>query len=218
MNSNPSLELLGHIGAGFLVRHVDRSFHTDARCACARLAGLRDPEPLIVKDLIHVLETPARRLRVEEPGDGDEAGVEDGPDDVQLPAETVDGVRGDEDDDEVGQPVGTDADGDALVARAQRHDLRRVHPAHGQDAPGEDVEEEEDKDHEYPSCLRSCQPRASGRCRERKKCKRGETYDRRVKLQHDRYHYHAQGTAGGAPDHHCPAASLLNEEVRSALY
>ena len=46
--------------------------------------------------------------------------------------------------------MGADAEGDALVARAQRHDFRGVHPGYGQDAPGEDVEEEEAEGDEDP--------------------------------------------------------------------
>ena len=43
-----------------------------------------------------------------------------------------------------------DAKRDALVACAQGHDFRGVHPADGQDAEGEDVEEEEGEGYEDP--------------------------------------------------------------------
>lgn len=84
----------------------------------ARLSRPRDAEPLIQEHLVHILQTPPRRFRIEKPCDGDEAGVEDSPDDVQAILEIVDGTRGDEDDDEVGEPVGADAEGDAFVAGA----------------------------------------------------------------------------------------------------
>lgn len=75
----------------------------------AGAAGLGETEALVAEDLVHVLQTAAGRLGVPEPGDGDEGGVEHGPDDVQPVLQVGDGVGGDEDDDEVAQPVGSDA-------------------------------------------------------------------------------------------------------------
>ena len=43
-----------------------------------------------------------------------------------------------------------DAEGDAFVAGAEGHDFGGVHPGDGEDAPGEDVEEEEAEGDEDP--------------------------------------------------------------------
>ena len=120
------------------------------RLARARLLTLRKTKPFIQEHLIHILETPSRRLRIEEIRDGHEASVEDSPDDVEPVAQIIDGAGRDVDDNEVGEPVGADAEGDALVARAEGHDFGGVHPADGEDTPGEDVEEEEGECYEDP--------------------------------------------------------------------
>lgn len=131
-----------------------------------RAARLGNAELLVLEHAVHVLQTPLGGLGVEEVGDGYETGVEDGPDDVELVPEVFDGAGGDVDDDEVGQPVGADAERDPLVAGAERHDFRGVHPAHGQDTPREDVEEEEGEGYKDPVglqlCLASCS-KAGGR-------------------------------------------------------
>lgn len=115
-----------------------------------RLLTLRNAKLLIQEHAVHILQTSARGLGVEEVGDGHEAGVEDRPDDVQPVAEVPDRDRRDVDDDGVGEPVRAHAQGDAFVTCAERHDFGGVHPAHGQDAPGEDVEEEEGEGDEDP--------------------------------------------------------------------
>ena len=120
------------------------------RLARARLLTLRETKPFVQEHLVHILETPPRRLRVEEIRDGHEASVEDSPDDVKPVAEVIDGAGRDVDDDEVGEPVGAYAEGDTLVARAKGHDLGGVHPADRENAPGEDVEEEEGECYEDP--------------------------------------------------------------------
>ena len=50
--------------------------------------------------------------------------------------------------------MGTDTEGDTLVAGAKRHDLRSVHPGDGENAPGENVEKEEGEGHEDPIRLK----------------------------------------------------------------
>ena len=53
----------------------------------------------------------------------------------------------------------TDTKSDTFVAGSKGHNLGGVHPADGQDTPGEDVEEEEGECYEYPSRLRLVSPR-----------------------------------------------------------
>lgn len=120
----------------------------------AGLPGLSDSEALVAEDLVHVFETSASSFRVEEVSDGHEAGVEDRPDDVQLVSQVSDRHGCDVDDDEVGQPMAADTQCHTFVSGAERHDFGRVHPADGQDTPGEDVEEEEAEGYEDPLCLR----------------------------------------------------------------
>ena len=118
-----------------------------------RLPTFGHPKALIPEHLIHIFQTFTRRLGVEKVYNRHENGIEDCPDDVKPPAEIIDGIRGDVYDYKVGEPVRTDAQGDTFVAGAKRHDLGSVHPADGEDTPGEDVEEEEGEGYEYPSCL-----------------------------------------------------------------
>lgn len=120
----------------------------------ARFSRMRDAKLLTQKYLVHLLQAAAGGLGVEEVGDGHKTGIEDRPDDIQAKPQIADRHRGDVDDDEVAQPVGADADGDALVAGAQGHDLAGVHPRDGQDAPGEDVEEQKARGDEDP--VRDC--------------------------------------------------------------
>ena len=120
------------------------------RLARARLLTFRETKPFIQENLIHILQTSSRCLRVEEIRDRDEAGVEDSPDDVKLVAKVVNGAGCDVDDDKVGEPVGAYAEGDALVTRAEGHDFGGVHPADRKDTPREDIEEEEGECYEDP--------------------------------------------------------------------
>lgn len=55
---------------------------------------------------VDVLEFAVRGFGVEEVDDGDEGGVEDGPDDVELPLQGLDAYWGDLDDHEVEGPIG----------------------------------------------------------------------------------------------------------------
>lgn len=121
------------------------------------LPALGNPKAFIQENFIHVLQAAPRGLRVEEVGDGDESGIEHGPDDVQFGTEVFDGVRGEKDNGEVGEPVGADTNGDTFVAGSKRHDFRSVHPGDGQDPPGEDVKEEEAKGYKDPLGLYRCQ-------------------------------------------------------------
>ncbi len=94
-----------------------------------------DTEALVQEDLVHLLETASCGLGVEEVSDRYETGVENGPDDVELIAEIGNCLWGDIDNDEVGEPVRTDTEGDTLVTCAEGHDLGGVHPGDGQDTP-----------------------------------------------------------------------------------
>lgn len=67
----------------------------------ARAPRLRKSEPLIQENLIHILQTPPRSLRIEQPSNGYETGIENRPNDVKAVSEVGDGARGDVDDDEV---------------------------------------------------------------------------------------------------------------------
>ena len=118
-----------------------------------RLPTFRHPKALISEDLIHIFQTSTRRLGIEKVYSRHENRIEDCPDDVKPPAEIIDRIRSNVYDYEVGEPMRTDAQGDTLVAGAKRHDLRGVHPADGEDTPGEDVEEEEGEGYEYPTRL-----------------------------------------------------------------
>ena len=53
---------------------------------------MSETESLVTENLIHVLQTAAGSLGIEEPGDRDEGGIEDSPDDVESVAEICDGV------------------------------------------------------------------------------------------------------------------------------
>ena len=76
------------------------------RLSRARLLTLRETKPFIQEHLIHILQTPPRRLRVEEIRNRHEASVKYSPDNVKPVAEVIDGAGGNVDDDEVGEPVG----------------------------------------------------------------------------------------------------------------
>ena len=75
------------------------------RLTRARLLTLRETKPFMQEHLVHILQTPPRRLRVEEVRNRHEASVEDSPDDVKPVLEVIDGAGRDVDDDEVGEPV-----------------------------------------------------------------------------------------------------------------
>ena len=116
----------------------------------SRAPSLGEPESLVAEDLVHIFQAAARRLGIEEPRDGHEGSVEHGPDDVQLVTQVFDRTRCHIDDDEVGNPMSRDTEGDAFVASAQGHDLGGVHPGDREDAKREEVEKEEAKCHEDP--------------------------------------------------------------------
>ena len=113
-------------------------------------SSLGEAESLIAEDLVHVFQAAASRLGIKQPCDGHEGGIEHGPNDVQLIPQVLDRTGSHVDDDEVGDPVACDAEGDTFVASAQGHDLGGVHPGNRQDAEGEDVEEEEAECYEDP--------------------------------------------------------------------
>ncbi len=123
---------------------------SDSTSTTARTRSPRDPKPLVQKDGVHVLKAASRGLGIEQPGDGHENRIEDSPDDVEAIPEALDGLRGDVDDGEVGEPVGGGAESDAFVAGAEGHYFRGVHPGDGEDAEGEGVEEEEGEGDEEP--------------------------------------------------------------------
>lgn len=80
------------------------------------LSASGDAEALVEENFIHVLQAAASRLGVEKIGDGDESGIEHGPDDVEPGTEVGDCVRSEEDNGKVGEPVGADTESDTFVA------------------------------------------------------------------------------------------------------
>jgi len=96
------------------------------------------------EDDVDLLEGAPRRLGIEEPDDGQEAGVAGGEEEVGGPANAGDHDGDDHDDDEVEEPVRAGAHGVGLRARLDRVHLGRVEPREGQPggAEGGDVEEE----------------------------------------------------------------------------
>ena len=97
--------------------------------------------------LVDLLETLARGLDDEEVDEGHEGGVQDRVEQVQAPVQVVDADRGGLHDDVVEEPVAGRGEGGALGAHAQRVDLGRVQPRHGDpaEAEGEEVEGYEDR-------------------------------------------------------------------------
>ena len=155
----------------------------------ARAPDLGNAEALRAEDIVHIFQTPPGRFRVEEVGDWHERGVEDGPDDVEAILKVLDSGRGDPHDDSVRAPVGAHTQGDALVAGAEGHDFRGIHPRDGEDTEGEDVEEEEAESDEDP------------------------VGGQGVDVQHDGDHHHAEGAGGRGPDEHLSASDFFDEEV-----
>lgn len=154
--------------------------------ARAWLLGFRDSEPFGQEDLVHVFQAAPSGLRVEEVRDGDEACVENGPNNVELVSEILNGNRCHVNDHKVGQPVGADTHGDTLVPSAKWHDFRSVHPADGKNAPGENVEEEESEGHEGPlSLIRTLDGKLQH-------TNRGDTYRQCIDVQHHSNHHHAE--------------------------
>ena len=117
---------------------------------CTWTSGPCDSESLITKDGVHVLKTSSCRFWIEEPCDGHKACVEYSPNDIQSIAKAVNSLRGNVDDNEVREPVGSGTKSDALVARPKGHDLRRIHPRDRQDSERKDVEEQEGKGYKCP--------------------------------------------------------------------
>jgi hypothetical protein len=78
------------------------------------------------EDAVDVLELEPLRLRIEDEDDGDPDGVEDGEDDVGLPADVLDRGRRDLYDEEVTDPVAGGGDGGATLAQAEGEDLGSV--------------------------------------------------------------------------------------------
>ena len=104
------------------------------------------------EDFVKVFQAATRRLRVEEPSDGDESCVHACPNNVEPIAQILDSPWSDVDHNEVAKPVRTDTNGDTLVARTQWHNFRCVHPRDGKNAPREDVEEDETECYKDPLC------------------------------------------------------------------
>lgn len=80
------------------------------------LSAFGNAEALVEENLIHVLQAATSGFRVEEVRDGDERGVEHGPDDVETGTKVFDCVRCEEDNGKIGEPVGADTEGDTFVA------------------------------------------------------------------------------------------------------
>lgn len=76
--------------------------HVDANSVAPRAA---EADVAFGEDAIDILEFQTLGLGIEDVDDGDPDGVEDGEDDVGLPANVLDGGRGDLDDEEVADPV-----------------------------------------------------------------------------------------------------------------
>ena len=89
---------------------------------------------LLGEDAIDILELQALGLGVEDVDDGDPRRVQDGEDDIGLPADVLDRRRRDLDDEEVADPVARRRDGRPALAQPQRQDLRRIDPDGGLEA------------------------------------------------------------------------------------
>ena len=101
----------------------------------------------LVENGVDLLEAAAGGLGVEEPDERYEGEVEDGEDEVALPALGGHGAGGHHDGGEVPEPVGRGGDGIALAAQVQGHDLGAVQPGDGEKADGEEgVVKEEGND------------------------------------------------------------------------
>lgn len=76
--------------------------------------------------------------------DRNPGGVENGKDDVSPPSNVADGWRGDVDDDEVADPVGSSGDGRTLLSELEWQDLGWVDPDRGLETDGEGSLEDEE--------------------------------------------------------------------------
>lgn len=99
------------------------------------------------EELIDTLQGQIARLGVEEPDEGQEAGVEDCKVDVRLPLQVLDGDWGDFDDEEGEDPVRGRGERGGLLARGKGRVLGRQEPGDGQHANSE--EEVEEEEHNY---------------------------------------------------------------------
>lgn len=152
---------------------------------------MRDTKLFSQEDLVDLFQRASGCLRVEEICDWDEARIEYSPDDIKPVPEIPDRCWGDIHDHEIGEPMATDADGYALVAGAQWHNLGGVHPADRKNAPGKDVEEDEAESDEDP-IGRFC-----------------------VDIEHDGDHDHAEGAGSRAENENFAAAGAFDEEIGS---
>ncbi|RMZ66364.1 HAD-superfamily hydrolase subfamily IA variant 3 [Pyrenophora seminiperda CCB06] len=100
---------------------------------------------LLKEHHINLLERTSRSLHTKEIRQRDKRSANDGPDPKVVTANMIETDRCNHDNDEVGKPVGKDADGCGFVAYTKGLDLSRVGPGYGQDAEGEAVEVEKDK-------------------------------------------------------------------------
>ena len=175
---------------------------------------------------VQFLETAAGGLGVEEPCNGYEDCIENSPDDVQAIAQVDNGSRRDIDDSKVGQPVESDSEGDAFIARALRHNFGGVHPANGEDAKWEDVKEEEGESHEGPKSLVNGTDFSLGGLdgssrrknqKEETKLISRETHWKSGNAEHGCYHHHAERACCRAGDKNFTAASSLDEEVGAGV-
>ncbi|KAG8533114.1 uncharacterized protein KY384_001897 [Bacidia gigantensis] len=156
-------------------------------------ANVRSPLYKLRKSLEETVSVwmPWTGLGVEKVSDRHKTSVEDSPNDIKPPRKIVNGAWRNIDNHKIAEPMAADAERNALVASAERHDLRGVHPGDGQNTPGEDVEEDEAEGYEYP--LRGA----------------------RVDVQHYANHDHAEGAGGGGRHEDLPAPDFFNEEVRT---
>ena len=107
---------------------------------------LMDKNVLIFpKKSIDIFECPVRSLRVEEIGERDKAEVENSPDDVELPVQTLDPDGCDFHYHKVDDPVGGSSQGGALCSHREGVDFGRLKPWHTLEADTEEyiIEEKE---------------------------------------------------------------------------
>jgi len=78
------------------------------------------------KDQINLLQGAPGSLRIEEPDDGEKAGIDASEEKISAPSDVPDHDGSDHDDEEVEQPVCAGGDGVSLCTGLDRRDLGRV--------------------------------------------------------------------------------------------
>lgn len=99
-----------------------------------------------VEEDIDLFETAASGLGVEEVDSGGKDEVGSGEDDIGPPPDGRKGDGGDEDDDEIGEPVGGGGEGVGGSAHGERDEFDGPQPGHALPADGEEGDEDEDGD------------------------------------------------------------------------